>query len=156
VLSIGVFFTLMILGLASQLPQSLHSGLIAHGVSNADATRISHLPPVSTLFSALLGYNPMQTLLGAHVLHSLPAAQAHVLTGKSFFPQLISAPFHAALVYAFVFAIAACLIAAIASFLRGGKYHYTEEAAATLASLSGLDPVAAEERELEIQKAGAR
>ncbi len=64
VLSIGVFFTLMIVGLASKLPHSLQSGLVAHGVSNADATRISHLPPVSTLFSALLGYNPMQTLLG--------------------------------------------------------------------------------------------
>jgi MFS family permease len=158
VLSIGVFFTLMIVGLAAKLPQSLHNGLVAHGVSNADATRISHLPPVSTLFSALLGYNPMQTLLGTHVLNSLPATQAHVLTGQAFFPQLISSPFHSALVYAFVFAIAACLIAAVASYLRGGKYHYADEEATTPAmSLSGLDPVAAEEPEFQIQRvAGAR
>jgi MFS family permease len=158
VLSIGVFFTLMIVGLASKLPHSLQSGLVAHGVSNADATRISHLPPVSTLFSALLGYNPMQTLLGTHVLNSLPAGQAHVLTGRSFFPQLISSPFHAALVYAFVFAIAACLVAAVASFLRGGKYHYTEELATSPGmSTSGIDPVAPEEPELQVSRvAGAR
>ncbi|HWB22472.1 MAG TPA: MFS transporter [Gaiellaceae bacterium] len=158
VLSIGVFFTLMIVGLASRLPQSLHNGLVAHGVANADATRISHLPPVSTLFSALLGYNPMQTLLGTHVLSTIPAAQAKVLTGPRFFPQLISSPFHAALVYAFVFAIAACLIAAVASFLRGGKYHYMDEEATTPAlSLSGIDPIAPEEPELQVpHAAGAR
>jgi MFS family permease len=158
VLSIGVFFTLMIVGLASRLPQTLHAGLLAHGVSNVDATRISHLPPVSSLFSAFLGYNPMQTLLGPHVLSTLPAAQAKVLTGPRFFPQLISSPFHAALVYAFVFAIVACLIAAVASLLRGGKYHYADEEATTPAmSLSGIDPVAAEEPELEVpHTAGAR
>ncbi len=157
VLSIGVFFTLMIVGLASKLPQSLHNGLVAHGVANADATRISHLPPVSTLFSALLGYNPMQTLLGTHVLNALPAGQAAVLTGRSFFPQLISSPFHEALVYAFIFAIAACLIAAVASFLRGGKYHYVEEATTPAMSLSGADPVAPEEPERQLPSAvGAR
>jgi MFS family permease len=159
VLSIGVFFTLMIVGLASKLPHALQSGLVAHGVSNADATRISHLPPVSTLFSALLGYNPMQTLLGTHVLNALPAADAHQLTGRAFFPQLISSPFHTALVYAFVFAIVACLIAAVASLLRGGKYHYGEEEEATTPamSLSGADPVAPEEPELHVPRiAGAR
>src|SRR4051794_10261078 len=128
VLSIGVFFSLMIVGLSADLPHALHQGLVAHGVPGADATRISHLPPVASLFAAFLGYNPMQTLLGRHVLHSLPAVQQHALTGRSFFPSLISPPFHTALIYAFVFAIAACVIAAIASGLRGGKYHHTEEA----------------------------
>jgi MFS family permease len=153
VLSIGVFFTLMIVGLASKLPQSLQSGLVAHGVSHADATRVSHLPPVSSLFSAFLGYNPMQTLLGPHVLSTLPAAQAHVLTGPRFFPQLISSPFHAALVYAFVFAIVACLIAAVASLLRGGKYHYADETATSPSMpLSGSDPVAPEEAEFQLAR----
>ena len=127
VLSIGVFFSLMIVGLASGLPHALDQGLVAHGVSNADAARISHLPPVASLFAAFLGYNPMQTLLGPHVLSTLPPDQAHTLTGRGFFPHLISAPFHTALVYAFVFAIVACLVAAVASMLRGGKYHHTEE-----------------------------
>jgi MFS family permease len=126
VLSIGVFFSLMIVGLAASLPGTLDHGLLAHGVPAADAARISHLPPVASLFAAFLGYNPMETLLGPHVLHGLSAAQQHALTGRGFFPGLISAPFHTALVYAFAFAIAACLVAAFASALRGGKYHYVE------------------------------
>ncbi len=129
VLSIGVFFTLMIVGLASGLPHATQSGLVAHGVSPADATRISHLPPVATLFAAFLGYNPVRTLLGPHVLHHLSPANAHTLTGRGFFSHLISSPFHTALVYAFVFAIVACVVAAFASLLRGGKYVHVEEAA---------------------------
>src|ERR1700756_856478 len=126
VLSIGIFFSLMIVGLASALPHTMQTGLVAHGVPAADAARVSPLPPVATLFASFLGYNPMQTLLGPHVLHSLSAGQAHTITGRSFFPQLISGPFHTALVYAFVFAAVACVVAAFASLLRGGKYHHQE------------------------------
>jgi hypothetical protein len=129
VLSIGLFFSLMIVGLASSLPSTLHHGLLAHGVPNADATRIANLPPVASLFAAFLGYNPMQNLLGPK-LHTLPLAQQHALTGRAFFPHLISAPFHTALTYAFVFATAACLVAAFASLLRGGKYHWSEKTTA--------------------------
>ena len=129
VLSIGVFFTLMIVGLASGLPHATQSGLVAHGVSPADATRISHLPPVATLFAAFLGYNPVKTLLGPHVLHHLSPANAHTLTGRGFFPHLISGPFHTALVYAFVFAIVACVVAAVASLMRGGKYVHVDAVA---------------------------
>ena len=139
VLSIGVFFTLMIIGLASGLPHALQGGLIAHGVPGSDAVRISHLPPVATLFASFLGYNPMATLLGPHVLGSLPAGQAQQLTGRSFFPHLISAPFHTALIYAFVFAIAACAIAAVASSLRGGKYHHVEPVAGDV--VTGLETI---------------
>jgi MFS family permease len=135
VLSIGVFFTLMIVGLASALPHTLQSGLVAHGVPAADAARVSHLPPVSTLFASFLGYNPMASLLGPHVLGTLPPQQAHELTGRSFFPHLISGPFHTALVYAFAFAIAACLIAAVASLLRGGKYHHKEVTVSDLVTI---------------------
>jgi MFS family permease len=140
VLSIGVFFTLMIVGLSSGLPHALQSGLVAHGVPAGDASRVSNLPPVATLFASFLGYNPMSTLLGPHVLAGLPAGQAQALTGRSFFPNLISGPFHTALVYAFVFAIVACLVAALASLLRGGKYHY-EDATAPAGAPSGLEPV---------------
>ena len=86
VLSIGVFFTLMIVGLASGLPHATQSGLVAHGVAPADATRISHLPPVATLFAAFLGYNPVKTLLGPHVLNGLSPANAHTLTGRALLP----------------------------------------------------------------------
>jgi hypothetical protein len=126
VLSIGAFFTLMIVGLASGLPHATQSGLVAHGVHAADATRISHLPPVATLFAAFLGYNPVKTLLGPRVLDGLSTANARTLTGRGFFPHLISSPFHTALDYAFAFAIVACLIAAVASLLRGGKYVHVE------------------------------
>jgi MFS family permease len=141
VLSIGIFFTLMIVGLSSGLPQTLQHGLLAHGVPAGDAARISHLPPVATLFSSFLGYNPMATLLGPHVLHSLPAGQAQALTGRGFFPKLIAGPFHNALVYAFAFAIAACLVAALASLMRGGKYHYTEVATSPAGAPTGIEPV---------------
>jgi hypothetical protein len=139
VLSIGVFFTLMIVGLSSGLPHTLQTGLAAHGVSAGDSSRISHLPPVATLFASFLGYNPIKTLLGPHVLAGLPNGQANVLTGRSFFPNLISSPFHTALVYAFVFAIVACLVAAVASLLRGGRYHYAEATSPPVPI--GLEPV---------------
>ena len=126
VLSIGVFFTLMIIGLSSHLPQTMQAGLIGHGVPGPDAARVSGLPPVATLFASFLGYNPMATLLGPQVLGALPPAQAQAIVGRSFFPQLISGPFHDALVAAFIFAIAACLVAAVASQLRGGTYHHVE------------------------------
>jgi MFS family permease len=135
VLSIGVFFTLMIVGLAASLPHTMQTGLAAHGVPAADAVRISHLPPVATLFASFLGYNPMATLLGPSTLHHLPAGQATTLTGRQFFPNLITSPFHTALVYAFAFAIAACLVAAVASLLRGGKYHHQEIEANELVAL---------------------
>jgi MFS family permease len=139
VLSIGIFFSLMILGLASTLPATLDHGLVAQGVPKADAARVSHLPPVGLLFASFLGYNPMQQLLGP-VLPHLSHAQATYLTGRTYFPQLMSRPFSDGLHEAFDFAIAACLIAAAASWLRGGKYvHGVEEekAVPAVASVEG-------------------
>jgi MFS family permease len=127
VLSIGIFFTLMIIGLSSKLPATLLAGLHAHGVSYMTANSVAHLPPVSILFAAFLGYNPIEHLVGPHVLASLSAANRATLTGRSFFPHLISAPFRTGLHEAFAFAIVACLIAAAASLMRGGKYLYTKE-----------------------------
>jgi MFS family permease len=134
VLSIGIFFSLMILGLASTLPTTLDHGLVAQGVPPGDAARISHLPPVGLLFASFLGYNPMQQLLGP-VLPHISHAHAAYLTGRTFFPQLMSQPFSDGLHEAFDFAIAACLIAAGASWLRGGKYvHGAEEQAPPVVS----------------------
>jgi MFS family permease len=122
VLSIGIFFTLMIVGLSSTLPQTLTHGLRAHGVPVADAVRVGHLPPVSILFAAFLGYNPIQHLVGPKVLSRLSPANRAALTGHTFFPKLISAPFHSGLTEAFLFATLACLIAAAASWSRGTRY----------------------------------
>ncbi|HEX3329044.1 MAG TPA: MFS transporter [Gaiellales bacterium] len=139
VLSIGIFFSLMILGLASTLPATLDHGLVAQGVPKADAARVSQLPPVGLLFASFLGYNPMQQLLGP-VLPHLSHAQATYLTGRTYFPQLMSKPFSDGLHEAFDFAIAACLIAAAASWLRGGKYVHgaeDERAVPSVASVEG-------------------
>jgi MFS family permease len=121
VLSIGIFFSLIILGLSGSLSVHLLHGLTAQGVPVSAATKVSGLPPTAIMFAALLGYNPIQTLLGP-VLTKLPASHAAFLTGHSFFPSLISAPFHSGLEIAFDFSIAACLIAAVASLLRGKRY----------------------------------
>jgi hypothetical protein len=121
VLSIGIFFTLMIIGLAATLPQTMSAGLQAHGVSAATAHEVATLPPVSILFAAFLGYNPIEHLLGPQVLAGLSAHDQAALTGSSFFPTLISGPFRDGLHAAFLFAIIACLIAAVASLLRGGR-----------------------------------
>jgi MFS family permease len=119
VLSIGIFFTLLIVGLSSSLSTSLYHGLIAHGVSTGAATRAAHLPPVSTLFAAFLGYNPVQHLVGPGVLSHLSAVQRSTLTGRSFFPGLIAAPFRGGLHAALDFAMVASLLAAAASWSRG-------------------------------------
>jgi MFS family permease len=124
VLSVGIFFTLMILGLSAHLPQTLSSGLRAHGMSAAAAHQIAQLPPVSILFAAFLGYNPIEHLAGAHALAGISAANRATITGRSFFPHLISGPFSTGLHEAFLFAILACLVAALASLMRGGKFHY--------------------------------
>ncbi|HEY4169328.1 MAG TPA: MFS transporter, partial [Reyranella sp.] len=121
VLSIGIFFTLMIVGLSSTLSTTMVQGLVSHGVPQAVADHVGALPPVSILFAAFLGYNPIESLLGPQVLDALPAADKADLIGHSFFPNLISAPFHAGLMEAFVFAAIACLVAAAASWSRGGK-----------------------------------
>jgi MFS family permease len=130
VISIGIFFTLMITGLSTSLPQTMSGGLQAHGVPAATAEQVAHLPPISILFAAFLGYNPIQHLLGPQALAALDVHQRALLTGQSFFPQLISEPFRAGLHETFAFAIAACLVAAAASLLRGGRPSDAVETAA--------------------------
>ena len=126
VLSIGIFFSLMITGLAHSLPSTLQSGLVAQGVPAGAAAQVAALPPVGVLFASLLGYNPVQTLLGPTVMSQLPAANAQYLSGHAFFPTLISGPFSDGLGVAFAFAITACVIAAIASAMRGRRYVHVE------------------------------
>src|SRR5207237_9294395 len=132
--------SVMIAGLASALPRSMSDGLIAQGVPAAVANRVSNLPPVGSLFAAFLGYNPMKNLLGS-TLNTLPAARASFITGKTFFPQLISDPFMHGLRIVFSAAVVMSLVAAAASWLRGEKYVHTEEAVADVpAAAEALAP----------------
>jgi MFS family permease len=114
VLSIGIFFSLMVAGLSGSLPTAMSHGLIAQGVPAHTASTLSHLPPIGVLFAAFLGYNPMKQLLA-----NTPAAHSAYLTGRQFFPHLITTPFQQGLTIAFAFAIAANVGAAIASWLTG-------------------------------------
>jgi MFS family permease len=119
-LSIGIFFSLMILGLSHSLPHTLTSGLQAQGVPAATAIQIGQLPPVASIFAAFLGVNPIENLLGpSGLLHTLPAVNVHVLTGQEFFPTLISKPFHNGLVIVFSAAAVLAVLGAIASLMRG-------------------------------------
>ena len=127
VLSIGIFFSLMIAGLAATLPTALTHGLTVQGVPAVIASKIGHTPPVASLFAAFLGYNPIRELLApTGVLSHLPASHVALLTGKAFFPTLISGPFHHGLVLVFSMAMGLLVIAAIASAFRGGRYVHEE------------------------------
>jgi len=121
-LSIGVFFSLMIAGLAGVLPRTLTGGLVSQGVPLGVARQIGSLPPVSSLFAAVLGVNPVRHLLASRgVLARLPASRRHVLTGRMFFPHLISGPFHHGLIVVFAVAAGLAAVAGVASLLRGGR-----------------------------------
>jgi MFS family permease len=118
VLSIGLFFSLMVIGLASALPAAIKTGLVAQGVSPNEAAHVAALPPVGILFAAFLGYNPLSTLLGAS-LHQLTAAQQATITSRWFFPHLISGAFHSGLVISMVLSGLLCAIAALTSWWAG-------------------------------------
>jgi MFS family permease len=147
-LSIGIFFSLMIAGLAATLPRTLSAGLRAHGVPGPLAAHIASLPPVSTLFASFLGYNPIGSLLRpSGTLGRLRKPDAAVLTSKEYFPHLISGPFHHGLVIVFSVAIAMSLAGAIVSLLRGGQFYYDAPddvtAQAAIQAAGQPDPAAA-------------
>ena len=128
VLSMGLFFTIVTLGLAARLPAHLFKGLVAAGVSPAAAHQVASEPPIGSLFSAFLGYNPIKELLGpSGALDKLPAHQVAYITGRSFFPKLIEQPFAGGLHLAFTFAAIATAIAVVASAVRGKRYLHTPE-----------------------------
>jgi MFS family permease len=119
VLSIGICFSLMILGLASSLPGTMKTQLVDHGIPTEEATKVADSPPVGSLFAAFLGYNPMKTLLGEKELAQAPPAQQAEITGKRFFPALLSEPFLDGLRITFGFSAILFLLAAWASWMRG-------------------------------------
>jgi len=118
----------MIVGLTSQVPGAMLHGLTSNGVPSGTAHALARIPAVSYLFAAFLGYNPIRSLLGAKLLASLSPAHRATLVSHGFFPQLISGPFKHGLVIILSFSIVMCLLAAWASWLRGGKYIHREQA----------------------------
>ncbi|MEV2218820.1 MFS transporter [Nocardia vinacea] len=135
-LSMGIFFSLMVVGLAASLPSALDSGLRAHGVSAGAASQLADLPPVASMFAAFLGYNPIQELLGPSGELAKPGVNADTLTGQEFFPHLLTGPFHSGLIVVFVSAALMMFLAAAASYFAGDKY--VEEELAELAEADEL------------------
>jgi MFS family permease len=121
VLSIGFFFTIITLGLAATLPTALFHGLTSQGIPAASAQSISHLSPIGSLFAAFLGINPIHQLLGPHLL-AQAGSHASYLTGRTFFPDLISGPFGHGLRLAFIMAAAMCFLGAVFSWMRGSGH----------------------------------
>jgi MFS family permease len=121
-LSIGIFFSLMIVGLANTLPSAMSAGLQEQGVSASVAHEVANLPPVGSLFAAFLGYNPIAELLEPYHALQQPGVNTEVLTGQTFFPHLITEPFHTGLVVVFGAATVMMLIGAVASMFNPGRY----------------------------------
>jgi MFS family permease len=146
VLSIGVFFSLLVAGLSRSLPDALHSGLTAQGVPAPVAAEVASVPPVSLMFAALLGANPIASLLdAAGVLGQLPAATVATLTSRTYLPHLLSGPFHGGLVVVFTLAAVLAAVGAVVSLFRGGVYiHDEEQQRAAGAASSDEDEVALE------------
>jgi len=144
VLSIGIFFSLMIVGLTSTLPKAMFQGLTSHGVSVAQAHTVANMPAVGSLFSSFLGFNPLKSLLGSRALTHVSNAQWLKLTGKKFFPDLIQSPFHHGLIIVFVVAILLSVVGALFSALRGERFISQQESmakhAGDLAESSGAVP----------------
>jgi len=122
--SIGLFFSIVTAGLASALPTTFFASLTRYGVPASVATQIAHLPPTSALFGAFLGYNPVAQLLPPATLQHLAPTNQAALLGKSFFPNLISDPFMVGLHAVFYVSASLCIVAAIASYLRGRRTPY--------------------------------
>ncbi|MFQ6398391.1 MFS transporter [Nocardia sp. KC 131] len=137
-LSMGIFFSLMVVGLAASLPSALDSGLRAQGVSAGAAADVANMPPVASMFAAFLGFNPIQELLGPTGELAEPGVDADILTGQEFFPHLLTGPFHSGLVVVFVAAAVMMFLAAVASYFAGDKYVEEEEA-----ELAAADELAA-------------
>jgi len=156
VLSIGIFFSLMNVGLAATLPAAMLHGLQAQGVPTAAAHRVASLPPVGTLFAAFLGYNPIGTLLGPHVLAHVGTAHAATLTGKRFFPSIISAPFHRGLIVAFSASALLCTAAGVASLWAGDPRQVEGVEVLAPMSTSGAQPAARPRRDDELVRGVAR
>ncbi len=116
----------MIYGLTATLPRTMEAALVAEQVPANAAHQIASTPAVASLFAAFLGYNPMEKLVPASVLSALPPDSAATITGKAFFPELISAPFAHGLAYAFIFAAILYLVAAAVSWIAGGRYVHVE------------------------------
>jgi MFS family permease len=129
-LSLAIFFTVIISGLSSSLPNALSSAMVSAGVPKL-AGAFSSISPTSALFSAFLGYNPMQSILTipslSSVVSQIPPATLTFLEGQTFFPNAIAPAFVSSLDLSFYIGAALSVAGAVASLLRGSVYIHEEQ-----------------------------
>ncbi|NMP22166.1 MFS transporter [Sulfobacillus harzensis] len=130
-LSMGIFFSMVIGSLSAGLPGSMIRGLSRFALPHSVIVGVAHLPPLTVLFAALLGYNPLKTLLASNargriILSHLPHQQAIRLMSPQFFPHLIAHPFMEALRVVFLFAAGMSLLSSILSVFRGQRFIYDD------------------------------
>ncbi len=125
-ISIAVFFIIIIDALSSSLPGTLHTALIAAGASPQLTAAVDSLPPTGALFSAFLGFNPVQAMLNSYpqLSSTISASTLAMITSKDWFPKVIAGPFMGALGEAFVISAVLSAVAAVVSLLRGRAYVY--------------------------------
>lgn len=128
-LSITVIFSLVTVGLARNLPESLTNGLTSAGIPADAAAKVAELPPTGALFAAFLGYNPLQTLIPPSVINAVSDVTRSTVLSTDFFPSLLSSPFKDGVTVAFLISAALSIVAAIASLAGGCRSVYEVQSA---------------------------
>ncbi len=127
--SMAIFFTIVIVGITQRFPDAMASSLA--GIGAAQLTPIlSNIPPTGALFSAFLGYNPVETILTSvpsAVVSQIPSATLTTLTGTTWFPSTLSEAFMPSLQISFYIGAVFCGLSALLSALRGKKYIHEME-----------------------------
>jgi hypothetical protein len=145
-LSMGVFFTVVIVGIQGALPGAIHESFASLGSSQITpalqhlADQLSNMPPTNALFSAFLGYNPMGSILSAidpSIVSAIPKQIVTTLTSNYWFPQTLQLAFMPALRITFRIGAVLAGIAAALSAMRGQKYVYEDHGLNSDMSSSG-------------------
>ena len=144
--SMAIFFTIVIVGITQRFPDAILSSLTSIGAVNL-APVLSNIPPTAALFSAFLGYNPVNAILitlPPSIVAHIPNSILNTLTGITWFPSTLANAFLPSLQTSFIIGAIISAIAAILSALRGERYIH-EDKVNKDSSKSKIDP-----QELEI------
>jgi len=123
-LSMAVFFTIVLVGLATGLSGSVHSALSSAGVPEPYLSQFTNLVasnPTGALFGAFLGQNPMAAFV-PFLPTTLQQQLGPTLLARPFFPNAVAPSFLHGIDLAFAVSAGLTALAAVVSLLRGGRY----------------------------------
>lgn len=123
-ISMGIFFTIVIVGISQRFPEEITSSFTSIGASQL-APLFNQIPPTGALFSAFLGYNPVGTMLQSlpqQTINMIPQQIITTITGTTWFPKTLANAFMPSLQMAFYIGAVMSAIAAIFSAFRGEKF----------------------------------